>query len=424
MTAPDPTPEARSPSRTGLRSAPGRWTLAAVLLAGLNLRGAIAAVAPVLPELREELGLTPTTAGLLTTLPVLCFAGLAPASAWLGRRVGPRAAVLGGLLAVAAGSVLRVLDGPVVLLAGTFVVGAAMTIGNVLLPAVVKAEFAERAGPVTGMYTAALAAGAALTTALTAPIALLAGWRVALAAWASVAVLAAVVWSAVLGARPAPASPPAPTRAGAPAGVWRSRTAWAVTVVLAMQSALYYAFTAWLPSLLADEAGLALSTASFAASAFQLLGIPGALLVPVLLTRLAGQRGLAVTVAVGWGLVPLGLLVAPAAWLAWVVLGGVVQGAGISLAFALVALRAADEHVVTRLSAMSQLVGYAVGAAGPLVVGGLYAATGGWAAALWLLVAVAVVNGAAGLVAGRAVSVGGPSAHRLPSGGSPVSPGG
>jgi MFS transporter, CP family, cyanate transporter len=404
VTAPDPSPEARSPSRTGLRPGTG-LTLAAVLLAGLNLRGAIAAVAPVLPELRADLDLSPAAAGLLTTLPVLCFAALAPAAAWLGRVVGSRTAVLGGLVSIAAGSVLRVLDGPAVLLAGTFVIGAAMTVGNVLLPAVVKREFPARAGAVTGLYTAALAAGAALTTALTAPVAAVWGWRTGLAVWSLLAVLAAGVWLVASGSSAAPSSRPGSGRVVS-VRVWRSPVAWAVTGVLAMQSVLYYAVTAWLPTLLIDDAGLDVPTASLAASVFQVLGIAGALLVPALLGRLRDQRGLALAVAAGWGLVPLGLLLQPGVWPLWICLGGLVQGAGISLAFALVPLRAADEDVVARLSAMSQLVGYAVGASGPLAVGALYAATKGWAAPLAFLVGVAAAMGAAGALAGRRATVG------------------
>ncbi|SFF74842.1 MFS transporter [Blastococcus tunisiensis] len=382
--------------------------LVAVLLAALNLRGAIAAVAPVLPELRAELGLTPTTAGLLTTLPVLCFAALAPAAAWLGRVVGTRTAVLAGLVAIAVGSVVRVLGGPVVLLAGTFVVGAAMTVGNVLLPVVVKARFAARAGTVTGLYTGTLAGGAGLTIALTAPVAAVWGWRTGLGVWSLLAVVSAAVWLAATGRFPPPGDPRPDDRAAGPgvASVWRSPVAWAASVVLATQSVLYYAFTTWLPSVLVEDAGLGLSAAAAAASVFQLLGIPGALLVPLALARLRAQRGLALGVATAWALTPLGLLLQPGLWPVWVGLGGLVQGAGISLAFALVALRGADEDAVRRLSAMTQLVGYALGAVGPLVVGALYAATGSWSAPLALLVLVAAVQAVAGTVAGRPVLVG------------------
>jgi MFS transporter, CP family, cyanate transporter len=385
----------------------------AVLLVALNLRGAIAAVGPVLPELRSDLGLSAATAGLLTALPVLCFAALAPAAAWLGRRVDTGTALLGGLVAVAAGTVLRVLDGPPVLFAGTFVVGAAMTVGNVLLPVAVKREFHERAGVVTGIYTAALAGGAALTAALTAPVAAVGGWRLGLAVWAPLALVAAAIWSfawrprassAGGGAGAAPA--PGPVGRRAAIAVWRSPVAWAVSAVLAMQSALYYALTTWLPSILTEDRGLSLGAAALAASVFQVLGIPGALLMPALLGRRRSQAGLAVAVAAGWAFVPAGFLLVPALWPAWVVLGGVSQGAGISLAFALVVLRSPDDDVVRRLSGMSQLVGYGIGAAAPLAVGALYAVTGGWTAPLLLLLALAAAMGIAGAVAGRPVAVG------------------
>ncbi len=384
--------------------------MAAVLLVALNLRGAIAAVGPVLPELRSDLALSATTAGLLTALPVLCFAALAPAAAWVGRRLGTGAALLGSLVALAAGTALRVLDGASVLLAGTFVVGAAMTVGNVLLPVVVKGGFGPRAGAVTGLYTAALAAGAALTAALSAPVAELGGWRLGLAVWAPLPLLAAAVWMAV--GRSTPGADGRPEPVPAPPGsaalrVWRAPVAWAVSVVLALQSALYYALTTWLPSLLTEDLALTAGTAALAASAFQVLGIPGAVAVPALLGRWRSQVGLAIAVAAGWAVVPAGLLLWPAAWPAWVVIGGLAQGAGISLAFALVVLRSADDEVVRRVSGMSQLVGYSVGAAAPLAVGGLYAVTGGWGAPLLLLVGVAVALGVAGSVAGRPAVLGG-----------------
>jgi len=398
-----------SPQGRGWRRG-GTARLVAVLLVAVNLRGAIAAVGPVLPELRADLALSATTAGLLTTLPVLCFAALAPAAAWVGRRVGTAAALLGSLVALAAGTVLRVLDGAPVLLAGTFVIGAAMTVGNVLLPVVVKREFLGRAGTVTGMYTAALAAGAALTAALSAPVAAVGGWRLGLAVWAPLALVAAVVWVAVgrsAGAWTPDVVPDPSCHAGSSAvRVWRAPVAWAVTVVLAMQSALYYALTTWLPTLLTEDLALDVGTAALAASAFQVLGIPGAVAVPALLGRWRSQVGLAGAVAAGWAVVPVGLLLWPAAWPVWILVGGVAQGAGISLAFALVVLRSADDEVVRRVSGMSQLVGYSVGAAAPLVVGGLYAASGGWTAPLLLLLGVAAAFCVAGSVAGRPVVLG------------------
>ncbi|MGX5657375.1 MFS transporter, partial [Geodermatophilus nigrescens] len=373
-----------------------RLLLAAVLLTAVNLRAAIAAVGPVLDDVRADTGLSAAAAGLLTTLPVLCFAVLAPVSAAAGRRLGAGRAVLGSLLLLAAAQALRVLDGPPVLLAGTLAVGAAMTVGNVLLPAVVKAGFGRRAGTVTGLYTAALVAGAAAGAAFTAPLAAVLGWRGALAAEGALALVAAVVWARA--ARGADATAPARTAPGsaAPGGsapVWRSPVAWAVTAVQALHSTLYFSLTAWLPTLLADRAGTDAATGSLAASVYQVLGIAGSLLVPAVLARSRGQSGLALGVAALWVVPVAGLLAAPGAWPAWAAVGGLAQGAGIALAVTLVVLRSADAGVAARLSGMSQLVGYAVGGLGPVVVGALSEATGGWTVPLVLLLAVGARQG-------------------------------
>ncbi|GAB3319700.1 MFS transporter [Geodermatophilus aquaeductus] len=380
----------------------GRLLLAAVLLTALNLRAAIAAVGPVLDDVRGDLGLSAAAAGLLTTLPVLCFALLAPACAALGRRSGPGPAVLGSLVLLALAQGVRVLDGPPVLLAGTFLAGAAMTVGNVLLPGVVKG-FGRRAGTVTGLYTAALVAGAAAGAAFTAPLAAVLGWRGALAAEGVLAVVAAVVWAAA--ARRALPAGTAPAAARSDGPLWRSPVAWAVTAVQALHSTLYFSLTAWLPTLLADRAGTDAATGSVAASVFQVLGIAGSLLVPAVLARRRGQAGLAVGVAALWAVPIAGLLVAPGAWPAWAGVGGLAQGAGIAFAVTLVVLRAADGAVAARLSGMSQLVGYGVGALGPVAVGALSEATGGWTVPLLLLLALALGLAAAGTVAARPVEV-------------------
>jgi CP family cyanate transporter-like MFS transporter len=375
-----------------------------VLLVSLNLRGAIAAVSPVLPQIREDLQLSAVAAGLLTTLPVLCFAAAAPAAAWLGRRTGMERAITVGCLAIAAGTAFRSAAGTAVLLAGTLVIGLAMTLGNVLVPVVVKRDFGSRAGTVTGLYTAALCGGAAVTAALTAPLAAVTSWRVALASWALLAVAAAAVWAvATRGQRHVPTE----DRSGPARSLWREPVAWAVTLLLGMQSLAYYAVTAWLPTLLVDDLGISVRTAGIGMSVFQVLGIVGTLAIPLLARRGRDQAWLGILVASAWAVLVVGLLVAPSAWLAWSVVGGVAQGAGISLAFTVLVLRAHDAAAARSLSGMAQLVGYSLGASGPVLVGLLYEATGGWTAPLALLLGVCVMMGAAAVAAGRDRTVGG-----------------
>jgi len=384
----------------GQTPAPSLLRLAAVLLVALNLRSAIAAVAPVLPQIRADLGLTPATGGLLTTVPVLCFALLAPGAVALGRRLGLHGAILVGCAGIVVGSIVRVLDGVPVLLGATVVVGAAMTVGNVLVPVVVKAEFGRRAGQVTGFYTAALVTGAAISAALTAPIASVWGWRFALASWAALAAVAAGVWW--LSSTPGWLSggtrgAALPVRTTSP---WRSAVAWALGLFFGAQSLCFYAVTAWLPTVLVDEAGLELATAGAGASLFQVLGIAGTLVVPAVVHRRPRQGWLAAAAAAGWIVLFAGLLLWPEAWLLWVAVGGIAQGASISLALILLVLRAHAVDAARRLSGMAQLVGYLTGAAGPVLVGWLYGATEAWAVPLLTLTGVALAMAALGQVAG------------------------
>jgi MFS transporter, CP family, cyanate transporter len=380
--------------------APSLLRLAAVLLVALNLRSAIAAVAPVLPRIRADLDLTPAAAGLVTTVPVLCFALLAPGAVALGRRLGLSGAILVGCAGIVVSSIVRVLDGVPVLLGATVVVGAAMTVGNVLVPVVVKAEFGGRAGQVTGFYTAALVTGAAISAALTAPIASVWGWRFALASWAALAAVATGVWwlsstPGWLSGETRGAAPPVSTTSP-----WRSTVAWALGLFFGAQALCFYAVTAWLPTVLVDEAGLEFATAGAGASLFQVLGIAGTLVVPAVVHRRPRQGWLAAVAAAGWIVLFAGLLLWPDAWLLWVAVGGIAQGASISLALIVLVLRAHAVDAARRLSGMAQLVGYLTGAAGPVLVGWLYGATEAWAVPLLTLTGVALAMAALGQVAG------------------------
>jgi MFS transporter, CP family, cyanate transporter len=128
------------------RSRAGRLLLVvAVVAVALNQRPAVIAVAPVLGELRADTGLSSAMAGLLTTLPVLCFGAFAPFAPRLARRIGLETAVGLSLVLLAGGIALRLLSPVALLFAGSLLAGAAIALANVLLPAYVKRG---SAGPV------------------------------------------------------------------------------------------------------------------------------------------------------------------------------------------------------------------------------------------------------------------------------------
>jgi MFS transporter, CP family, cyanate transporter len=378
------------------RRVAGWLTVLGVILLGLNLRAAIAGLAPLLPEVQADLALSRTAAGLLTTLPVLCFAVLSPVAALLGRRVGIEMALLLAMLGIVAGSLVRTVVGAGWMLAGTAIIGAGIAVGNVLVPSIVKQDFPERQGSMTGISTAALTGGAALAAAVAAPLAHDAGlgWRGALLVVGGFAAIAAVVWLPQLRSHHvAPA-----VRLGGQ--VLRSPITWQLAVFMGMQSMTYYAVLAWLPALLGEK-GVDATGAGWALSLFNLLGIATSVLLPALAAHRRDQRGLGLLTCALWGAGLLGLLVAPSLYLVWAVLMGFAQGAGIGLAFALIVLRARNPESARDLSGIVQAIGYLLGAGGPLVMGVLRDSSGGWSLPLTAMCAAVAVMAGAVVGAGR-----------------------
>jgi CP family cyanate transporter-like MFS transporter len=380
---------------------------AAVVVVTLNLRAAVAAVSPVLDDIRADLGLSGAAAGLLTTLPVLCFAATAPFAAYLGRRWGINLALYVGLGGIVLGSALRGVGGVPALVLGTLLIGVAITVGNVLLPVVVKRDFPGHVGAMTGVFAAALSGGAGIAAATTAPLSHDAGWRFGLAFWLLPAAVAIGAWW--IATRSPPRTATGVTLAsgnGSATVLRRSRVAWAVTLFFGSQSALYYSVTAWLPTILNDTADLSAASAGVAMSLFQLVGIASAIVAPRIAARSRSQTATSLVVAAIWAASILGLLLLPDAWLMWSILAGLAQGAGISLAFMHIAMRSHDAAVARTLSGMVQGFGYVIGAAGPLLVGMVFDLWSSWQPALVLLLALAGLLALASVDAGRPVTVG------------------
>jgi CP family cyanate transporter-like MFS transporter len=370
-----------------------------LVLTGFNLRIAVASVPPLLSELERHPGMSTTVAGLLTSLPVLCFGALAVAAPPLVRKSGPEVTLILALAALVLGTVARGEGSVTVLFVGTTLAGAGAAIANVVVPALIKGRFPGRVGLLMGLYTALLGTGAALGGGLSVPAERALGWRAALAIWAVPALLALAA-VALPGARG--------TRAHVVRGVagdmrslLRDRLAWQVTAFFGLQSTVFYSGLAWLPSILRDE-GYSAGTAGALLSVYTLAGIPTSLATPALAVRLREQRSLAVAAVALEAAAVGGLLALPGADPAWVVLIGLGQGGSFSLALTLIVLRAPDARRGAELSGMVQAIGYGLAAVGPLAAGVLHQAEGGWTAPLLLLLALCVPMALAGVGAGRA----------------------
>jgi CP family cyanate transporter-like MFS transporter len=296
------------------------------------------------------------------------------------------------------GLAVRALTGSTLPFFAASVLGlAGIAVGNVTLPVLVRAHFPHRLGLVTGLYTMLLNAGAALASAVTVPAAhLTGGWRGGLAVWAAVAVLGLLPWLGSL--RHDPTRGPAATHA--PIRPARTRLGWAIAVFMGTQSLQAYVSFGWLARIFTD-AGYSPTTAGLLLSLVIAMGIPVALLLPGLATRTRDQRPFVVVLVAAYVVGYAGLLLAPhAGAIAWAVLIGVGGGA-FPLALLMMGLRSRTPAGTSALSGFAQSVGYLLAASGPLLVGVLHQATGGWVVPILLLLALLVPQLVAGLAAAR-----------------------
>jgi CP family cyanate transporter-like MFS transporter len=369
-----------------------RLLVVSIFLVALNLRAALASLPPLVRTIQEDLGLSAATAGLLTTLPVLCMGVFAPLAQRLAHRVGREATVAWALAAVLAGLVLR-LAGEVLglLMASTVLVGIGIALSGTVLPGIVKEFFRGRSGAVTGLYLLAMMVGATSASALTVPLAeALGSWERSLSVWAVLAVVGLVAWLPVVRAVNDHDEPPDP--AGTGPLPWRSATAWLLAAYLAMQSFGFYSQLAWIPPSYeargwsARDAGLLLALWSIV----QLVSGVGA---PALADRVRDRRplvGVAVLLTLG-GLLGVALAPAAAPWL-WVALMGLGQGGGFSLGLVKLVDYAPTPAASARLSALVFLFSYSLASLGPFVFGAVHDATDSFALPYALLATITVVQ--------------------------------
>ncbi|WP_354641676.1 CynX/NimT family MFS transporter [Kitasatospora camelliae] len=393
--------------------------LAGILLVALNMRACLAAVSPMVAEIQRTFGLSAAASGLITTVPVL-FQGVgAPLTPRLTRRFGTERVVLGAVLTLGAGVLLRVLPSAVALYAGCVVIGVAIAVLNVSMPGLVKREFPGRAAAMTGVYSTTMLVGATLAAGLSVPLerALGGGWQASLGSWSVLALVAGLAWlpqllrarqlprtaaagAAAAGAAAATAGPAGP-ESPAIEGLWRSPLAWRISLFMGISSLLVYTLVAWLPTILADH-GMDRGKAGLVFAFSNLVQVSGAFLVPLVAGRMTRQRALAVSMALLNGVGIAWLLLAPVsgAWIAAGVLG-VAQGGSLGLALAFIVLRTGSAAGAAQLGGMSQAVGYLVAAVGPVGGGALHQLTGGWGLTLSLMLVLAGVAAVAGWGAGR-----------------------
>ncbi|MFD9220944.1 CynX/NimT family MFS transporter [Streptomyces sp. NPDC060064] len=392
-----------------LASRPAAWltrlVIAGIVLAALNLRPAITSLGALLEEARVGLHMSGSVAGVLTSVPPLCFALFGIAAPRLARRFGAGAVVCAGMAAIATGLLIRPFAGGTVgFLAASALALMGIAVSNVLMPVIIKRYFPDRVGSMTGLYSMALALGTSAAAAATVPMteALGGSWRVGLGIWAVLAALAVLPWTGLVrdrgaAARSTPAAPAQDIRAPR---VTRSRTAWALGCFFGLQATGAYITMGWMPQIFRD-AGVSAGTAGVLLAVTMVMGVPLAFVIPRLATRMRTQGPIVVALGLCGLTGYAGLFFAPAAgaW-AWALLLGI-SNCAFPLALTLIGMRSRTGIGVVRLSAFAQSTGYLISIPGPLLVGVLYQHSGGWGLPIALMAGLIVPQIAVGILAGR-----------------------
>ena len=371
-----------------------------IVLIAFNLRPIFPSFSAVLPSVVATTGMTPGAASLVTSLPVLCLGVFAPAAPIIARRLGAELAILILMVLLTFGTALRGMSNIPMVACGTVLAGIAIANVNVLLPGLIKRDFAHRTGLMSGLYTMALCGGAALGAGLTVPLQRWSGgtWSAALALWAVPAAIAAILWVPHVPRRHGHAKL-APPRA---TGLLRCPLAWQVTLFMVLQSMLSFSVFGWLAPIL-HARGIGNEQAGLIVSTSVLCQTVACLVAPSIAARSRDQRLVNVTVSLMAAIGFAGCLLAPIGTIwTWALLQGLGQGALTSVALTLIVLRSRDAHVASELSAMVQAIGYGAGASGPFLVGLLHSITGGYGTVGIMFLVLGLLCALVGIWAGRA----------------------
>lgn len=374
----------------------------AIIFIAFNLRPAITSVGPLVSSIRTDLGMSNGMAGMLTTFPLLAFAVLSPFAPAIGRKLGNELAILIGIGLLATGIFIRSSGSVGLLFIGTVLIGIGIAIANVLLPGIVKLKFPDKASFMTGVYTTSLGIFAALASGISVPLSenFGWGWKNALMAWALLAGIAFFVWLPQIRKQKEEKGKIHIIQSNG--NIFRSKLAWQVTLFMGLQSFLFYSLITWIPEISYSH-GFSRTMSGWMLSILQFAGLPASFIAPVIAGKLKNQKSIVLVIGIIYLIAFSGLLAGGSHTImtVWIIMLGIAQGAGFSMALTFFVLRAKNVMDAARLSGMAQSLGYLMSACGPILVGYEYDHTQAWTWPIISLMAVACGLIFAGIGAGK-----------------------
>lgn len=372
--------------------------IALIAIAGC-IRSPITSVGPQINSIRVSQGLGIIQFGLLTAIPVICFALAAPLpSLRIFRKIKTEQLIVFALLALGAATILRTLGSNSALFAWTIVLGISIAILNIVTPALVRRDYPKKITTVMPIYSAVLALMASLGAGLSIPIATYFddSWHLGISIWAVPAIVVALIWIPLL----RKAAPMPDAHENHFKELLKSKKAWLVSLYMGVQSAIFYTQVAWMPKILIDK-GYSAAQAGALFGLSTLCGFALTLILPLLFSR--GENLHRAILATSFpGIIGfLGLNYLTNDWTIPALVLISTTHAALPLALGLIALKSPSVEATSHLSSMAQGIGYCIAAIFPILIGYTYQVTNGWLAATYLIASFILVQSVLGIKANK-----------------------
>lgn len=355
--------------------------LVAIILAAVNLRSAITALAPLLSRIEESTGIGGTTIGLLGTIPTFMFAISAFILPIVKERMTLSEMMVASLALSAIGQIIRVAyPSTWMLVLGSAIAFLAIGILNATMPLVVREYFPNHISGMALTYMMSSQLALAVAPIIGVPIARLAeanglpGWQISLGTWAFVSLLAAGAWGPLLIRRgPNPIDYVPPPNFSIP--VWRTTVGFGIALLFGCNSMVAYTLMTFLPQIFKD-AGQSTDYGAAMLAISTIVGIPIILIGPWIASRVKQVFAIVAVCSILFGIGTAGLALAPMAapivWIVFTTLGNIV----FPISMVLINTRARTLRGATALSSFGQGMGYTLASIGPLITGFFREVTG------------------------------------------------
>ena len=364
---------------------PALWLMFSIMLVALNLRPSMAAVGPLLSSIRADIALSFSMASLLTMLPVMAMGLAMFFGLRVSQRFGEQRTVVLSLLIIGVATASRLfLDSAAELILSAVLAGIGIALIQALMPALIKARFSDNVALCMGLYVTSIMGGAAIAASFAPLVMSQSGsWRIGLAIWAALTVLALLMWSGQRGESTA-----RPTQSARQPSFFANSRAWLLAIFFGLGTASYTCVLAWLAPYYVEK-GWSEQNAGLLLGFLTAMEVVSGLVTPAIANRSRDRRLVLVVLLALIMAGFCGLILCPQQLsLLWPCLLGLGIGGLFPMSLIVSLDHLDDPQRAGALTAFVQGIGYLIAGLSPLMAGMIRDQLGSFEWAWWALTGV------------------------------------